>query len=82
MDTPARANRWRETSCKLSIFNCTQCINNSQGINGITANYSKPTLKTTMNFSQINWLAVIVAAVSALLVGGIWYSKALAIECS
>jgi len=30
-----------------------------------------------MNFSSINWLAIVVAAVSAFMVGGIWYSKAL-----
>jgi hypothetical protein len=30
-----------------------------------------------MDFSHINWLAVIAAGVSAFLVGGIWYSKAL-----
>jgi hypothetical protein len=30
-----------------------------------------------MDFSQINWLAVIAAGVSAFLVGGIWYSKVL-----
>jgi hypothetical protein len=30
-----------------------------------------------MNFSLINWLAVVAAALSAFLVGGIWYSKAL-----
>jgi hypothetical protein len=30
-----------------------------------------------MDFSQINWLAVIVAGLSAFLVGGIWYSKVL-----
>lgn len=30
-----------------------------------------------MNPSLINWLAVVVAALSAFLVGGIWYSKAL-----
>ncbi|HVW97344.1 MAG TPA: DUF1761 domain-containing protein [Mucilaginibacter sp.] len=30
-----------------------------------------------MNFSQINWLAVVVAGLSAFLVGGIWYSKPL-----
>ena len=30
-----------------------------------------------MNPSLINWLAVIVAALSAFLVGGIWYSPAL-----
>lgn len=30
-----------------------------------------------MDISHLNWLAVIVAALSAFLVGGIWYSKAL-----
>jgi len=30
-----------------------------------------------MDFSHINWLAAFVAALSAFLVGGIWYSKAL-----
>jgi hypothetical protein len=30
-----------------------------------------------MDFSHINWLAVIAAGVSAFLVGGIWYSKML-----
>jgi len=30
-----------------------------------------------MNFQLINWLAVVVAALSAFLVGGIWYSPAL-----
>ena len=30
-----------------------------------------------MNFSLINWLAVIAAALSAFLVGGIWYSPVL-----
>ena len=30
-----------------------------------------------MDFSHLNWLAVIVAALSAFLVGGIWYSNAL-----
>lgn len=30
-----------------------------------------------MDFSHINWLAVIAAGVSAFLVGGIWYSKVL-----
>lgn len=30
-----------------------------------------------MNFSLINWLAVIVAGLSAFLVGGIWYSPVL-----
>ncbi|HEY8928755.1 MAG TPA: DUF1761 domain-containing protein [Mucilaginibacter sp.] len=30
-----------------------------------------------MNFSSINWLAIAVAGVSAFMVGGIWYSKAL-----
>jgi len=30
-----------------------------------------------MNFSLINWLAVVAAALSAFLVGGIWYSKPL-----
>lgn len=30
-----------------------------------------------MNFALINWLAVIAAALSAFLVGGIWYSPAL-----
>lgn len=28
-----------------------------------------------MNFSLINWLAVIVAGISAFAVGGIWYSR-------
>ncbi|MDB5137700.1 MAG: hypothetical protein JWP37_4303 [Mucilaginibacter sp.] len=30
-----------------------------------------------MNFSLINWLAVIVAGLSAFLVGGLWYSRSL-----
>jgi len=30
-----------------------------------------------MDFSHINWLAIIVAALSAFMVGGIWYSKPL-----
>jgi hypothetical protein len=30
-----------------------------------------------MNFSLINWLAVVAAALSAFLVGGLWYSKTL-----
>lgn len=30
-----------------------------------------------MNLQVINWLAVLVAALSAFLVGGIWYSKTL-----
>jgi fatty acid desaturase len=30
-----------------------------------------------MNFSLINWLAVIVAGLSAFLVGGLWYSHSL-----
>jgi hypothetical protein len=30
-----------------------------------------------MDFSHINWLAAVVAGLSAFLVGGIWYSKAL-----
>jgi hypothetical protein len=30
-----------------------------------------------MNFSLINWLAVVAAALSAFLIGGIWYSKLL-----
>jgi hypothetical protein len=30
-----------------------------------------------MNFSLINWLAVIAAALSAFIVGGIWYSRLL-----
>jgi hypothetical protein len=30
-----------------------------------------------MNFSLINWLAVLAAALSAFLVGGVWYSKVL-----
>jgi len=30
-----------------------------------------------MDFSQINWLAVFTAGISAFAVGGIWYSKAL-----
>ncbi|MFS2190454.1 DUF1761 domain-containing protein [Mucilaginibacter sp. Mucisp84] len=30
-----------------------------------------------MNFQLINWLAVVVAALSAFLVGGFWYSPAL-----
>jgi len=30
-----------------------------------------------MNFSLINWLAVIVAGLSAFMVGGIWYSRPL-----
>lgn len=30
-----------------------------------------------MNFSSINWLAIVVAGLSAFMVGGIWYSKAL-----
>jgi hypothetical protein len=30
-----------------------------------------------MNISHINWLAIIVAALSAFMVGGIWYSKPL-----
>jgi len=30
-----------------------------------------------MNFSLINWLAVVAAGLSAFLVGGIWYSKPL-----
>ena len=30
-----------------------------------------------MNFQLINWLAVVVAALSAFLVGGIWYSPVL-----
>src|ERR1700730_17686468 len=30
-----------------------------------------------MDFSHINWLAVVAAGASAFLVGGIWYSKAL-----
>lgn len=30
-----------------------------------------------MNFSLINWLAVLVAGLSAFMVGGIWYSRSL-----
>jgi hypothetical protein len=30
-----------------------------------------------MNFNTINWLAVIVAALSAFMVGGLWYSNIL-----
>jgi hypothetical protein len=30
-----------------------------------------------MDFSHINWLAAVAAGLSAFLVGGIWYSKAL-----
>ena len=30
-----------------------------------------------MDFSHINWLAIVVAALSAFMVGGIWYSKSL-----
>jgi len=30
-----------------------------------------------MNFSSINWLAIVVAGMSAFMVGGIWYSKVL-----
>ncbi len=30
-----------------------------------------------MNFSLINWLAVLVAGLSAFVVGGIWYSRPL-----
>ncbi|MES2111583.1 MAG: DUF1761 domain-containing protein [Bacteroidota bacterium] len=30
-----------------------------------------------MDFSHINWLAIVVAALSAFMVGGIWYSKPL-----
>jgi hypothetical protein len=30
-----------------------------------------------MNASHLNWLAVLTAAVSAFMVGGIWYSKVL-----
>lgn len=30
-----------------------------------------------MNFSLINWLAVLVAGISAFVVGGIWYSRPL-----
>jgi hypothetical protein len=30
-----------------------------------------------MDYSHLNWLAVIVAGLSAFLVGGLWYSKAL-----
>jgi hypothetical protein len=30
-----------------------------------------------MNFSHINWLAVLTAGISAFMVGGIWYSKIL-----
>ncbi len=30
-----------------------------------------------MDISHINWLAIIVAALSAFMVGGIWYSKSL-----
>jgi len=30
-----------------------------------------------MNFSLINWLAVIIAGLSAFVVGGIWYSRPL-----
>ncbi|MGN6394328.1 MAG: DUF1761 domain-containing protein [Mucilaginibacter sp.] len=30
-----------------------------------------------MDFSHINWLAIVVAALSAFMVGGIWYSRPL-----
>lgn len=30
-----------------------------------------------MDFSQLNWLAIIAAALSAFLLGGLWYSPAL-----
>jgi hypothetical protein len=30
-----------------------------------------------MDFSHLNWLAILVAGLSAFLVGGIWYSKTL-----
>ena len=30
-----------------------------------------------MDFSHINWLAIVIAALSAFMVGGIWYSKPL-----
>ncbi|WCT14661.1 DUF1761 domain-containing protein [Mucilaginibacter jinjuensis] len=30
-----------------------------------------------MNFSTINWLAIVVAALSAFMVGGLWYSNIL-----
>ena len=34
-----------------------------------------------MDISHLNWLAVVVAALSAFMVGGIWYSKALFGKC-
>src|SRR3970040_1363300 len=53
---------------------CTQALPHDTG-RGIARRFAtlRPTWRTAMNIPDLNWLAILAAAVSAFVLGGLWY---------